>query len=56
VYERLVKAVCKNLHFVPGADLNGSDGEATVDYVHTTDLGQTRYARALYPLLKEFCR
>ena len=56
VYERLVKAGCKNLHFVPGADLNGSDGEATVDYVHTTDLGQTRYARALYPLLKEFCR
>lgn len=53
VYERLQAAGYKNLHYVPGALLNGTDGEATVDYVHTTDLGQTRYAQALYPVLKE---
>lgn len=53
VYERLQAAGYKNLYYVPGALLNGTDGEATVDYVHTTDLGQTRYAQALYPVLKE---
>ena len=55
VYERLLAAGYKNLHYVDGALLNGPDGEATVDYVHTTDLGQMRYAQILYPVLKEFC-
>ncbi|MBR3562330.1 MAG: SGNH/GDSL hydrolase family protein [Bacteroidales bacterium] len=52
IYERVKAAGDKNLYYVSGKDLNGSDGEATVDYVHTTDLGQLRYAQVLYPILK----
>jgi hypothetical protein len=54
--EMIEAAGYKGLHYVYGSVLNGTDGEATVDYVHTTDLGQTRYACVLYPLLKELCR
>ena len=52
IYERIKAAGDKNLYYVSGTSLNGSDGEATVDYVHTTDLGQSRYAERLYPILK----
>lgn len=52
IYERVKAAGDKNLYYVSGTGLNGSDGEATVDYVHTTDLGQSRYAERLYPILK----
>ena len=52
IYERVKAAGNKNLYYVSGTGLNGSDGEATVDYVHTTDLGQSRYAERLYPILK----
>lgn len=56
VFERLQAAGFKNLYYVSGDTLNGSDGEATVDYVHTTDLGQTRYAERMFPLLKQLVR
>lgn len=55
IYERVKAAGDKNLYYVPGSNLNGSDGEATVDNTHTTDLGQSRYAEQLYPLLKTLC-
>jgi hypothetical protein len=55
LYEKFVAAGHSNLYFVPGTDLNGPDGEATVDYVHTTDLGQLRYAQKLFPLLNAIC-
>ena len=55
IYERLVKAGDKNVYFVPGEGLTGDDGEATVDYVHQTDLGQLRYADELFPLLNKLC-
>lgn len=42
----------RDLHLVPGEGLLGDDGEATVDGVHPTDLGFTRLAAALTPLLR----
>jgi hypothetical protein len=51
-YERLRDAGVTNLHLVPGANLLGGDGEATVDGTHPTDLGFTRIADALEPVLR----
>jgi lysophospholipase L1-like esterase len=55
-YERLRKEKVKGLHYLEGEDLLGSDGEATVDSSHPTDLGYVRQAdafeKALKPLLK----
>ena len=56
IYNRLKAAGQKNLYYVSGSRLIGTDGEATVDYVHQTDLGQLRYAEVLYPLLKKLVR
>jgi lysophospholipase L1-like esterase len=46
----------KNLHLMPSQDALGSDGEASVDCVHPSDLGMSRQAdaviKALSPLLK----
>jgi hypothetical protein len=56
VYSRLQTAGVKNLHYLPGKDLLGDDGEDTVDSSHPTDLGFLRQAEAfrkvLEPLLK----
>jgi lysophospholipase L1-like esterase len=41
------------LHYVPCDDLIGSDGEATVDGTHLTDLGYYRFADALEPVLRK---
>ncbi len=56
MYKRLKAAGYKKLYFVSGEKLIGTDGEATVDYVHQTDLGAMRYAEALYPILKRLCK
>ena len=56
MYKRLKAAGYKKLYFVSGEKLIGTDGEATVDYVHQTDLGAMRYAKALYPILKRLCK
>jgi hypothetical protein len=37
---------------VPGESLLGSDGEATVDGTHPTDLGFDRMADAFAPVLR----
>ncbi len=58
-YQTLQMQGVKNLHYVYGDVLLGSDGEATVDGVHATDLGFLRQADALEPLLSqilETCR
>lgn len=56
-YERLKKAGVENLHYLPGENLLGNDGEATVDSSHPTDLGFFRQAdvfeKALLPLLEK---
>lgn len=56
MYKRLKAAGYKKLYYVSGEKLIGTDGEATVDYVHQTDLGAMRYAEALYPILKRLCK
>ena len=56
MYKRLKAAGYKKLYYVSGEKLIGTDGEATVDYVHQTDLGAMRYAETLYPLLKKLCK
>ncbi|MBQ7640265.1 MAG: SGNH/GDSL hydrolase family protein [Bacteroidales bacterium] len=56
MYKRLKAAGYKKLYYVSGEKLIGTDGEATVDYVHQTDLGAMRYAEALYPILKRPCK
>jgi lysophospholipase L1-like esterase len=51
-YDNLTTAGVKNLHYRKGDDLIGTDGEATVDGSHPTDLGMQRYADALEGDLK----
>lgn len=46
-FDRLSKAGVNNLHYLPGEDLLGEDGEATVDSSHPTDLGFARQAEAM---------
>ena len=41
------------LVLVPGTDLIGADGEATVDGVHLNDLGMDRQARCLFPIVRK---
>lgn len=52
-FDRLVTSGVKNIYYMEGDDLLGSDGAATVDGSHPTDLGMMRYADALEPLLRE---
>jgi GDSL-like Lipase/Acylhydrolase family/N-terminus of Esterase_SGNH_hydro-type len=52
IYRRLRKAGQRRLFYVPAAKLVGSDGEATVDGVHPTDLGFMRMADTLTPVLR----
>ncbi|MBN2023633.1 MAG: SGNH/GDSL hydrolase family protein [Pirellulales bacterium] len=51
-YEKLVADGVPNLRYVPGADLLGPDSEGTVDGSHPTDLGMTRIADCLGPVLE----
>lgn len=52
IYERLVKSGQRRLFLVPAAKLLGTDGEATVDGTHPTDLGFLRMADAIEPILR----
>jgi hypothetical protein len=49
---RLGAAGVRGLYHVPAEGLLGEDGEATVDGTHATDLGFTRLADALEPVLR----
>ncbi len=51
-YDNLTGAGVRNLLYVTGGKLLGSDGEATVDGSHPTDLGFVRYADVLEPVLR----
>ena len=53
LYDRLKASGEKKLYYVTPDDIMGHDGEATVDGVHFTDLGMTRYAQHLLPTLKK---
>ncbi len=50
-FDRLA-AKYDNLHYLPADHIIGTDGEATVDGLHFTDLGFTRYANLLEPLIR----
>ena len=52
IYQRLTKAGDKNLLYVTAKGLIGTDGEATVDGTHPTDLGFMRMADAIEPALR----
>ncbi|MFT6108215.1 MAG: hypothetical protein ACJA2W_001125 [Planctomycetota bacterium] len=51
-YDLLVGEGVKGLTYVKDAPFLGHDGEGTVDGSHPTDLGMTRYADALEPVLR----
>jgi len=51
-YEALLKRGISKMYYVPGETLLGTDGEATVDGSHCTDLGFQRFADALEPALR----
>lgn len=52
-FENLQTAGIKNLHYLPGDDLLGSDGEGATDGSHPNDLGMMRYADAYVPALQK---
>ena len=52
-FDELRKEGFDRLYYVRGENLIGRDNEATVDGSHPTDLGMSRYADALEPVLKE---
>jgi lysophospholipase L1-like esterase len=56
VYQNLIRSKFKNIYYVSGENLIGSDGEATVDGIHPTDLGFMRIADTLEPILKKALR
>jgi len=51
-FDRLTSEGVVSLHYQPGADLLGEDGEGTVDSSHPTDLGFMRQAEVQLPLLR----
>ena len=53
VYEKLKKAGEKRIYYIKGDRMLGTDGEATVDGVHFTDLGMVRYTEYVLPTLKK---
>ena len=56
VYEKLKKAGEKKIYYIKGDKMIGTDGEATVDGVHFTDLGMVRYTEYVLPTLKKALR
>ena len=52
IYEERVKAGDRKLFYIRGEKLLGTDGEATVDRVHPSDLGFMRMADVMEPILK----
>lgn len=56
LYRKLKKAGEKKIYYVSTEGLIGDDGEATVDGVHFTDLGMTRYVDKMLPVMKKALR
>ena len=53
LYKKLRKAGHKKLYYLEGEKILGSDGEGTVDGVHSNDVGAQRYVDAILPLIKK---
>ncbi len=56
LFEKLKKAGVKDIYYVPTDRLIGTDGEATVDGTHFTDIGMVRYSDILTPVIKKAVR
>lgn len=56
VYNDLQKSGVKNLYYIPAQNLIGTDGEATIDGTHPTDVGFERMANAFEPILRKVLR
>jgi lysophospholipase L1-like esterase len=52
-YERLKQEGVKNIFYIESDKLIGDDHEATIDGIHLTDLGFTRIADAILPVIKK---
>ncbi len=53
VFRDLEKEGCRDIYLVKSLNMIGTDGEATVDGIHFTDLGFVRYAELLVPVLEK---
>ncbi|HMJ09584.1 MAG TPA: SGNH/GDSL hydrolase family protein [Pyrinomonadaceae bacterium] len=51
-FNKLKREGIKNIHYISGENLYGSDGNSTVDGVHPTDLGFVRMADVMEPVLR----
>jgi hypothetical protein len=55
-YDQLIAEGCKQLYYLEGAGLLGTDGEGTVDGTHPTDLGFSRMAQVIGPVVARALR
>ncbi|MBR7005240.1 MAG: hydrolase, partial [Bacteroidales bacterium] len=53
VYDKLKKAGEKKIYYIKGDTMLGTDGEATVDGTHFTDLGMVRYTEYVLPTFRK---
>lgn len=53
LYDKLIKEGWKNLYFLPGDNMLGTDREGTVDGVHPNDIGMVRMAEVYGKAVKE---
>jgi len=53
IYEKMIQEGMENLHYIKDDALIGTDGEATVDGTHFTDLGYMRFSESLIDPLKK---
>jgi hypothetical protein len=56
IYEKLVREGFKKLYHIKGIAIIGTDGEATVDSSHFTDLGFMRFSEKLFVPLKKLIK
>jgi glyoxylase-like metal-dependent hydrolase (beta-lactamase superfamily II) len=56
IFKNLEQKSEKNIYFLSSKEMLGSDGEATVDGIHFTDLGFVRYENLIVPLLEKLLK
>ena len=56
LYDRLRRQGFRKLYYITSENLIGDDGEATVDAIHFTDLGASRYASKVIPVIRKALR
>ena len=56
LYDRLRRQGFRKLYYITSENLIGDDGEATVDAIHFTDLGASRYVSKVLPVIRKALR